>query len=466
MRSTYARLILCFGLLSTYANAQVTFTLEEAVAYALEHHISMREADLNGEDALWQFREAKAIGMPKVSLDAQYNYYYIRPKVVIEDFISPVILGILGQTSIADELGGFGGDTPRTVEAGFTRRHNMVIGLNTSVFVFNGNYLKGLRVGKMFIELAKKQKALTEQEIKSNVARAYQSVIVTKKNIGTLENNITNVANLLRETRAFYESGFVEELDVDRLILSKENLENEKSKLLRLLDVSKNVLKYQMAYPLNQSIEIEDNLEQEVDEILLHNVDLHELIDFEARPEHRLLLEALTLDEADLVRIKQGYLPSVYANLGLEGSLQRDKFFNKDESGILPNGVFGINANIPIYDGRDTRSKIERKKIALEKRKMELEEFDRALVLQIFNARTDLLNAKESLESTNRSLDLSEKIYNKTQIKYKNGVGSSLELSQAESDLYQVQANYINALYDILVAQTNLDIATGAINNK
>ena len=97
---------------------------------------------------------------------------------------------------------------------------------------------------------------------------------------------------------------------------------------------------------------------------------------------------------------------------------------------------------------------------------MELEEFDRALVLQIFNARTDLLNAKESLESTNRSLDLSEKIYNKTQIKYKNGGGSSLELSQAESDLYQVQANYINALYDILVAQTNLDIATGAINNK
>jgi outer membrane protein TolC len=340
------------------------------------------------------------------------------------------------------------------------------LALNTSVFVFNGNYLKGLKVGRMFIELAKNQKELTEQEIKTNVTRAYQSVILTKKNIGILDKNIQNVESILKETRAFYENGFVEELDVDRLVLSKENLENEKSKLERLLSVSKNVLKFQMSYPLNEPIEIKDELEKNVDQALVKAIGLDDPIEPELRPEHRLLLEALEMDEADLERIKQGYLPSVYANLGVEGVLLRDKVFDGKEVGVLPNSVFGISTNIPIYDGGDTKSKIERKKIAMEKRQIELDEFNRSLFLQVYNARVDLINAKENLEITKRALSLSEKIYDKTQIKYKNGVGSSIELSQAEGDLYLSQANYINALYDILVAQTSLDIATGEINKK
>jgi outer membrane protein TolC len=459
-------LIFCLYFVIIQASGQKVFTLSEAIDYALEHHLSMREAKLSGEDALWQFREARSIGMPQATLDVSYNYHYIRPKAVIEDFISPIIVGVLGQTSIADELSGFGGDTPRTVEAGFTRRHQMVVGLNTSVSVFDGNYLKGLKVGRMFIELAKKQIELTEQDIRSNVTRAYQNIIVAKETIGVLEKNISNITKLLFETQLFYENGFVEELDVDRLILSKENLENEKSKLFRLLDVSKNILKFQMAFPLLKEIDIDEDLEQEVEQIIIKSIDLKEEIDFEARPEHRLLMEALAMDDADLIRIKQGFLPSVFANLGLEQSLQRDKFFNGNESGFLPNGVFGLNAVVPIYDGQDTKSKIERKKIAMEKRRIEVDEFDRGLVLQIFNARSELINAKESLNSTIRALSLSEKIYDKTKIKYNSGVGSSLELSQSEADLYAAQANYINSLYDILVAQTNLDVATGEINNK
>ena len=150
----------------------------------------------------------------------------------------------------------------------------------------------------------------------------------------------------------------------------------------------------------------------------------------------------------------------------LEENLQRDGIFNSNESGWLPNGVVGLRANIPIYDGGDTRAKIERKKIVLEKREIELAEFNRALILQVFNARTELINAKTNLESAKRTLNLSQKIFDTTQIKYTNGVGSSLELTQAESGLYDAQANHTNAMYDILVAQSALDIATGEINKK
>lgn len=447
--------------------AQSVFTQEEAIDYALQSHVKMKIADMEGEDARLAYKEALAIGLPQVGVDAMYNYSFIRPKVIIEDFISPVIVGVLSQTSIAPELTNLGGgDSPTTVEATFARKNQFSVGLNTSVFVFNGNYLKGLKAGKMFMELAEKQKVLTVQDIKTNVTQAYNSVIVTKKNLSILDKNIQNITQIMNETQAMYDNGFVEALDVDRLLLSKELLETEKIKLKRLEQVSKNVLKFQMAYPLNDEIEIVDNLEKDVDIILINSVDLKDDIDYGLRPEHGLLQDAIALDEMDLKRIKAGYLPSVYANFKLEENLQRDALFDSNESGFLPNGSIGISANIPIYDGGDTKAKIQRKKIELEKRQIELAEFDRALALQIFNARTELINVKETFQNTKRSLALSEKIYNKTQIKYKSGVGSSIELSQAESSLYQAQANYINAMYDILVAQTALDIATGKINDK
>ena len=73
------------------------------------------------------------------------------------------------------------------------------------------------------------------------------------------------------------------------------------------------------------------------------------------------------------------------------------------------------------------------------------------------------INAKKTLKNRERALEIVQGIYDKTQIKFKEGVGSSLEVSQAESQLFSAQANHINALYDLLITKTDLDIALGNI---
>jgi len=452
--------------LLTSLSGQSRFTLDEAIEYALQAHISMRVADMDAQDAELTYRENLAIGLPNITADARYNYAYIRPKQVIEDFISPLLVGTLSQTSIGPELAGIGGDTPQTVEAAFARKHTFTGGLNMNVFIFNGTFFKGLGLAKLYIDLAKKQKELTAQDIRSNVTSAFNNVIVTKKNQLTLGNNISNVNKLLRETKALYDNGFVEGLDVDRLELSKQQLENELAKLERLEDVALNVLKYQMAFPLNQNLDITEDLEKDVDIILLESVDLKDSIDFSHRVEHDILRYAIDLDKADLERIKTGYWPALFGNASLENNIQRDGLFNADEPAWLPSGFVGVRATMPIWDGGNLKAKIQRKKIVIEKREIELSEFERALELQVINARAELINAKDNLATAKKALELSEKIYDKTQLKYSNGVGSSIELTQAESSLYQAQGSYINAMYEILTAQTQLDIATGKINDK
>lgn len=439
---------------------QQNFNLAEAVKYALTNHPSIRLANLENLDALWSYREAKSIGMPRITANINYSYFYQRPVNPIEDFISPAVYGVLFQESLIPirDLG-----DPRIFEFSFLRKNQLDIGVMGEVLVFDGNFLKGLKAARMYMDLAAKQVQLSEQEIIQNVTRAYQSVLIAERNRAIIQSNIDNISESLRQTRIIYENGFAEELDVDRLELSLQNLNRENEKLDQLILIGYNVLKYQMAFPLNEELVISESLENVVEKLLISPDSFAAEMNPNERPEHRLLVDAIELDKADLIRIKQGYIPSVSASVGYNQVLQRDDLFDGNEAGFLDNGFVGLKARIPIYDGGSTRSKIERKKITIEKREMELSEFDRAMYLQVVNALSGLDNAKLNLDNAKRSLTLNEKIYNKSQIKYREGVGSSIELSQAEASLYQSQAQYINALYDLLNSKTELEIATGEI---
>lgn len=454
--------IICL-LLSLGIQAQESYSLNDAINFALENHLSLKSSELDGETAKWQYKEALSIGLPNIKGNVNYTYFYQRPVQPTEDFLSPAVYGILfgeGVIPVRD-LG-----PPATFEFAFVRKNELTAGITGEVLVFDGNFLKGLKASKMFMSLAAKQIELTQQEIIQNVTRAYQSVQIAERSRSIIQNNIDNVSKTLAEAEIIYENGFIEELDVDRLKLSLENLNFEKDKLELNIDLSYNVLKFQMAYPLNQDITIKDDLENTVEQLLLNPIQFLEDIDPDKRPEHRLLADAIELDFADLERIKQGYVPSVSANVSYGQALRRDALFNGNEAGFLGNGTIGLNARIPIYDGGFTKSKIEQKKIEIAKKQIELSEFDRAMKMQATNTYTNFENAKITLNAAKRALALNEKIFSKTQIKYNEGVGSSVELTQAESMLYQAQAQYINALYDILTTKTEFDIATGDILNR
>jgi outer membrane protein TolC len=286
--------------------------------------------------------------------------------------------------------------------------------------------------------------------------------LIALKNVDIIDKNIQNITSSLAEAKEIYKNGFIEQLDVDRLELSLENLRLEQQKLSELIEVSYTVLKYQMAYDMSKPIEVTEDLETVVNLMSLEP-QLSDTIDVAARPEYRLLSKAIDLDNADLDRIEQGNLPTLRAFANYGQNLNRNNLFDGSETGFLPNGAVGLSARIPIYNGGSTKAKVQQKKILIEQREIELSEFERAMKLQVINARTQMSNAQRTLTGTKRSLELNEKIYSTTQIKYREGVGSSVEVTQAEASLYQAQANYINALYDLLTSKTELDIATGQI---
>ena len=451
--------------LSIQMIGQERFSLADAIRYALDHHPSLENSRLEGEDATWQYKEVFASGVPKLIGNVNYNYFYKLPIAPVVDFISPSVYSVLIQEQVNTENGLLTPadvPIPESFDVTFQQPHSLNLGLSTEFFLFDANYLKGLKAAKLFISLSEDQIQLTEQDIVQNVARSYQAVLIALKNVDIIDKNIQNITSSLAEAKEIYKNGFIEQLDVDRLELSLENLRLEQQKLSELIEVSYTVLKYQMAYDMSKPIEVTEDLETVVNLMSLEP-QLSDTIDVAARPEYRLLSKAIDLDNADLDRIEQGNLPTLRAFANYGQNLNRNNLFDGSETGFLPNGAVGLSARIPIYNGGSTKAKVQQKKILIEQREIELSEFERAMKLQVINARTQMSNAQRTLTGTKRSLELNEKIYSTTQIKYREGVGSSVEVTQAEASLYQAQANYINALYDLLTSKTELDIATGQI---
>lgn len=440
-------------------HGQVEMNLEEAIGYAKEYSNAKKKAQLDVLDSEQIVREYKSIGLPKLSLDAGYSYFPLIPANPVDDFITPAVYGILFQEAVLEqrELG-----PPDQFKFAFQRKQSLNAGLNFSALLFDKSYLNGLKAAKLSIDVSRAQIGITERQVASMVTKAYLAVLIAERNIEYLDKNLTVLDKSLADTKIIYESGFAEQLDVDRLQLSQENLEIEKEKVNELIDLSYNVLKYNMNFPFEEELVLTESLEDLMNLIAIDEDLLTQEVDITNRPEFAVLTQAIELDQMDIDNLSQN-LPSLRANAGVSGALQRDDLFNSEETGIIPSAFLGLGLNYNIFDGKERSTKRQRSIIRQEKRKLDLEEFERGMNLEVRNAKAQLANAKRTLENRERTLALSENIFEKANIKFKEGVGSSVEINQAESALYQAQSDLINAMYELVLAKADLDLAYGNI---
>lgn len=455
------RTVLLFLLSSISIYSQSSYTLQEAIEYGLKNSKELQLTKLDIDNAEAQITEYKSIGMPQLNGSINYQYYIARPVNPVEDFITPSVYAVLEDEQVAGVDPYVG--PPEIFEFTFFQKNNLSANLDASWLLFDGSYLLGLKGARMFRDLTKKAVDVKEEAIRANITKAYMNILIAEENKKTLANNINNIQKSLTESKAFYENGFLEKLDVDRIELSLENVSTEHEKITQLISLSYNLLKFQMNYPIGEEISIAEDLDQLINLLKVENVDLKEEIDYDQRAEYAQIEMGEALNQLNIDRLKKGYLPNLMARANVNESLQRENLFNNDEIGFIPQASVSLGINVPIFDGNLKKGQIQQAKIEQDRLAIQKHEFERAVELQVANSKLQYINAKKTLENRERSLAIIEGIYNKTQIKFKEGVGSSLEVTQAESQLFQAQANYINALYDLLITKTDLDISLGKI---
>lgn len=440
--------------------AQQSFSLKDAITYGIRESNEIKLKDVASADAAQQVKEIRSVGIPKVSASVNYQYYLAVPAQPVEDFISPSIYGVLFSENVIPQrdLG-----PPQTFQFSLFQPNSLNAGIEASTLLFDGSYIYGLKAARFYKELVAQEKQVTAQSVKENVTKAYLSVLLARENLVVMEQNLANVKKSLDEVNAMYANGFAESLDQDRLQLSFENLSNEVSNIRQLELISKNLLKFQMNYPMDQDIV----LNQSLSDIMLEWNMAAEIestdLEYTNRQEYKLIELSEKLNDLDYKRTKAGYYPTLRGFANVQGNLYRQNLFDNDETGWIPQSALGLALQVPIYDGGDKSAKLQRIKLRSMQTEIEKTSLEKAIQLQASNAYLAYNNASKTLETRKKLLDMSNNIYNKTLVKFREGVGSSLEVTQAEADLLRAQASFTEAGYSLLSAILDWKTAHGKL---
>lgn len=438
MRTAY--LIIFVIALSFQSYGQQKFTLDQAINYGQSNNPSVQIAQIGISDADQQIVETRAIGLPTVKAGVNYQHFIQIPVSLVPADI-------------------FGGPAGTFAELQFGVKNNLTASLEFQSLLFDASYLTGLEAARTYRTLATQQVEIAKQDVKRSVTMAYLSTLIYDETVAVIDSNIKNLDRLIFETTELYKAGFAEQLDIDRLSLSLKQLKMQITSLERKKQVAMNNLKFVMGFPIDQDLEITESLEG-----LVFNgfaTAANEKLQLDNHATYKMMATNITLNEMNIkVQKQMGYLPNLAAFGSYQQGLQGSNLF--DESAKwFPTSVVGLQLNVPIFDGFARNAKIERAKLDVEEALRQREQYSESLKLQVENARINYQDAIEQVENTKDSRAMAQRIYNTLEIKYKEGLASSFELNQAESALFMEQSSYIQALFGLLMAKAELEIALG-----
>lgn len=432
-----ALLIVFFSMSLLLPGQEMAFSLEEAREYAVKNNLTVQNARTDVELAKKKIWETTAIGLPQVSGAVSYTNNLSLATTLIPNF--------------------FQGRPDELVEVQFGTQHNASASITANQLLFSGPYIVGLQAARIFREVSERALVQTEVEIRSLISQSYYLILLAEKTRGILASNVENMKNTLRETQAMYEQGFMEETDVDQLQVSLTTLENALRSMERQRQVTTNLLKYQLGVPFDTEVKLTDDLESVMDQQKV-SPELNETFSLEDHISYQLLETQEELASMNLKREYSEFMPSVSLFYTNQFNALRDEFnfFSSDEK-WYNSAILGLNINVPILSSGSRMSKVSQRKLELEQATRNTEDVSRSLELENIQARTDYRTAWENYSKEISNTELTRKILDKTRIKFKEGMVSSMELTQANDQYLQSQSNLVSASIELLNAKTRLD---------
>jgi outer membrane protein len=425
---------------ATQAQGQ-SFTLEEAVAHGLEHRTELQNATFDTYIAKKQVDEILSSGFPqlKATASGQWNYR-------VQQFLLPNAL-VTGNP----DAKGF-----TALQAGTPI--NGSLGVTLDQLVFDGTFFIGLKAAKEFVQISHLQRSMTEEQLRYDITSAYYQALIAEEQIALLEANVDRLKTMYDETNSLYDEGFVEKLDVERLQVNYNNLLLDLSNAQRRADLSRNLLKFQMGLPINTEINLASEVEalEESPEQLL----LREEFSYDQRIEYQLVDQQIRLEGYNTRRYRAGYIPNAYL-FGNYSYLFNGDFAEGSEWVGFDVGALGLRINVPIFDGFRKRSLIQQSQLTIKKLENQFEQLKSSIDLELENTQTQLRNAWANLEALKKNAELAQKVYDVSRVKYKEGVGSSLEVNDASTQLKTAETNYLNGLLQYHVSKIAWDKARG-----
>ena len=437
------------------------FSLDEAIAFALENNYTAINSSRDVEAAEKQKWETTATGLPQINASVEYQNFLKQVVSLLPAAAFDPLTGIreledyydLDPVQIQELPAAPDGFIPVT----FGTKQTVNASVTLSQLIFDGSYIVALQASKVFTQYSQNLKDKTDLEVRKAVINAYGSVLLSQESVAILEKNKANLEKNLFETRETFKNGLTEEENVEQLQITLANVESSLKNNERLTKISRQMLNLTLGIDINSNTSLTDDLNS----LAVQNI------------QPRLLAAELSMDNNIDYRIAENFseqrrlelknekakaLPSLsgFLNAGYTGNNDNFEFLNRDQQ-WFGSALIGVNLNIPIFSSFGRAAKTQRAKIAYDQANTLLTEKTQQLRLETESAKSNYIFAIDQYETSKQNLVLAERIEKKNQTKFTEGIASSFELRQAQTQLYSAQQEYLQAMLDVINNKANLE---------
>lgn len=451
MRTTLISLLLVLPWFCTAQNTPTRFSLDEAIAYGLAHNYNAINATRDTIDARKQKWETIADGLPQISGVLNYQDQ-------IKQQVSSLSSLIIPENVLDNFFPGVEPSPDVFVDIVLNAPHTATATATLTQQIFDGSYIVAVQATKAFLRYSRTNKEKTDLQVKQDVTQAYGNVLLAQESVLISQKNKTTLEKNLYETQQLYKNGMGDQQSVDQLQITLANIDIQLRNAKRLENITLQTLNLLMGLP----IETPTVLTEKLDDLTQQQIDL-KIVDqpfvLERNVDYKLAHNLTEQRFYELKLAKSRALPTLnaYINYGANAFSNDFTFFERDQD-WFDFSILGVNLNIPLFSSLQRSASTQRAKIALQKSETQLTQAQQQIRLQHQTAKSNYIFAIDQHQTAKQNLKLAERIEHQNQVKYTEGLATSFELRQAQTQLYTSQQQYLQAMVDVINRKTQLEI--------
>ena len=435
--------------ISLTANAQnpakknFQFSLQQAIDHALKNNYKSINAARDIESSVQKKRETTSLGLPQISggVDFLHNF------VLQQQGISGNAFNPLGSPNDVNTIA-------------FGTKNTMIARATLTQLIFDGSYIVALQASKAYLAFFQTAKKKTDNDIREMVVNAYGNVLLSEESIKILESNKNILDKNYNDVNQIYKNGLGELEAVEQIAITQATVNSSLSNVKRLREISLNMLKLNLGIDLADDLKLTDNL----DNLSTSNLSLvadKSAFDIKNNIEYQVTSSVVEQRRLLLKLEKSKALPSLglAANLGYNAFSNEFTFLNGNQKWNNYSNL-GIGLSIPIWSSFSYQAKVQQAKIAYDQAQTSQKEAEQGIKLLYEKSKSDFDFSIEQYATAKSNLSLAQRIEKKQQIKFKEGLSTSFEFSEAQRQLYATQQTYLQSMVDIINKKAALEKLT------
>ena len=391
-------------------------SLEDCIAKGLQNNPMIQSSQLFVEENQTKVDEARSGYYPKVSLNSNATTY--------------------------------------SNNNGDQRFENYNTGISASYNLFNGFRTKaGYHAAGDHHEAAFLQHESVQQDLVLDITFAYYKTLQAERILKSAEEAVKNSQLHLDFAHARNMAGMATRSDILKSEVELSNAELEKIKAANALLAAKGNLNKLMGLPANHPTEIIDDL-SELNETSVQSYDSLFAEAMESRVEVKRFYSLLNAQQNNIQLARGEYYPSLDVNANYN-------FSGEKISGMRENWWLGMTLTIPVFNGFSTEARVKGEKTALKGIEKDLEALKDQIGKEVWNAFLAVKESSERMTATSKGLESARENLSLSEGEYKEGTGSIIQLTDAQTTFVAAEQNHIQAVADYKVSLAELRRKTG-----